>query len=63
MQSGGSGVWRIEVIGRFLLPGGGERWKVLVFNDQGTLVDSYDAYSEQDALTLKEELAKRLAGP
>jgi len=63
MQSGGSSVWRIEVIGPFQLPNGGERWKVLVFNDQGTLVDSYDAYSEQAALDLKDELAKRLAGP
>jgi hypothetical protein len=63
MQSGGSGVWRIEVIGPFLLPGGGEWWKVLVFNHQGTLVDSYDAYSEQAAIALKDELAKRLAGP
>jgi hypothetical protein len=54
---------RIEVIGPFQLSIDRERWRVMVFNNRGTVVDSYDAYSKQDALALKTDLAKELARP
>lgn len=49
---------RIEIVGPFTLPNELERWKVLVFSQHGTLIDTYDAYSQKHALELKDELLK-----
>jgi len=55
-----SEIWRIEVVGPFALPIARERWRVAIFNEQGIIEDTFDAYSENEALALKDELMKRL---
>jgi hypothetical protein len=54
-------IYRVEVVGPFPIGGGKEYWLVLVFDDEDTKIGQFEAYSEADALVIKDELMSGLA--
>jgi hypothetical protein len=53
-------IYRVEVIGPFPLGGGREYWGIIVFDNTGKKIGQFDAYSEAEALAIKDEITRRL---
>jgi hypothetical protein len=55
-------IWRIEIVGPIPIGSGGGLWGVFVFDENGRKIGSFDAYSEAEAIYIKDELTRRLTG-
>ncbi len=54
-------IYRVEVIGPFPVGKGREYWAIPVFDDKGVKIGQLDAYSEKEAIEIKDEIMRRLA--